>query len=214
MISKLPQTLLIILSFSLVLTSDTNMTLSNTIVKVSEQGGKISISTVSSDSNSTTESVTINFSSLKEKNDRGEEIGKSAMINHFFNNFSQLNFTVGPFISTTYQRKKAYSVDIRANDIIKNGTNFLATIHIFNETGSIDMGGADYAGVKKGTVKFSVMVENWPFCQKSNDTVCEGIHCCQQGEESEVGKYLDFEFEITGNKAATCVQNSTKTAKQ
>ena len=191
--------LLIMLSLiSYVFSDDVDMTIKNVTVKVMGHSGKIAITSIKSNSTNTTkETITINFSSLSEKDINGNEVGKTSSVKHTFNNFAQMDFVLTPVLPIKFQTIDAFYVNLTANSIVTPESVFIGNIFIFNGTGIINIGGTETAEVSEGTVKFSLDLENWPFCQ--NMTVCEGPHCCQKGQTTEIGSFLDFDLEISGS---------------
>lgn len=184
------------------------MTISNVTVSVMGKSGKIKIFKKSENlTEQIEEEVNIRFGSLSEKDENGTEVGKAGPIKHSFNNFAQLDFSVTPITPILFQNISAYHLNLTASNLIKADTTFKAMIYIFNETGTIDIGGDDRANVGPGMVKFSAMIENWVFCK--NSSICQDDSCCEKGGVYEIGSYLDFDLEILGNKNASSIKSTT-----
>jgi hypothetical protein len=165
-IQKQIQIFLFFISISLIICQETTQTVKGVAVKVHGKSGKISIFTNNStnSSNTTTDEVTINFASLIERDVNGSEVGKTGPIKHSFENFAQMDFSVSPVEKITFQNLSAYCVNLTAYNVVTTNNTFTGSVFIFNETGIINMGGNDTVQVNPGSVKFSVNIENWPFC--------------------------------------------------
>ncbi len=187
------------------------VSVSGVSVKVLGQSGKLVITKNITNGNTTTEeSVTVNFSSLIERDNEGNEVGQSGQVKHSFNNFAQLNFTVSNFTEEKYQNLTVFKTSLTASEIVAADTNFTGTFYVFTEGGDIQTGKNETTKVAPGAVKFSVDVNNWPFCQSHNETdACEEPTCCQKGQDFEVGSYLDFDLQIKGGISANNTGNNT-----
>jgi len=176
------------------------MKLENITVDALGKSGKISIQkSIKRDNTTEINKVTLDFSSLKELDINGTEVGKSGSFKHSFNNFATLDFTISETSEVLYQNLTAFSFNIYANKVQGNSTKFTARLFIFNQTGEIKNGN-ETSNVQPGTVKLSLDIENWQFCKK--DAVCPGDNCCEQGQNKEIGQYLEFVMAIKGNKIA------------
>jgi hypothetical protein len=197
--------------FSLSFCGDAELEFKNVTVKVLGHSGKIQIAKNYSNGNTTTEeTVTINFSALKERDAQGNEVGKTGSVKHSFNNFAQLDFAVSEVVETKFQNLTVFSTTLKASKIVKDETTFTGSVLIFAQDGEIVTGINETAKVTAGAIKFSVDVEAWPFCDDKIDP-CEGPTCCQKGNQREAGAYLDFELEIKGQKEANKSLDSNST---
>jgi len=187
-----------------------SMTLDDISVKALGHSGKISITKTTTNSTNGTEinEVVMDFSSLIERDINGTEVGTSGPNKHSYNNFAQMDFTISEMTTIKYQNLTALTFNLFATNLIEASTSFQGILYIFNDTGSIKAGEREFANVDVGTVKFSVEINNWPFCEVTDQ--CPGPHCCKKGQTVEVGKYLDFEMEIKGKDAAKKTNNNKK----
>lgn len=205
------QFLLITLAISLINAQkkpeDRNMTMGDINVKALGHSGKIRIQKEFKTENKTeTNTVTLDFSSLRELDQDGNQVGKSGKIKHSYNNFAQLDFTVGKVNQIQYQNLSASTFDFTATGMQDINTKFNANLYIFNQTGEIKNGN-ETSNVKPGAVKLSIGVNNWRFC--TLNATCPGVNCCQQGNKTETGKFLEFEMVIKGNNTAISENNKT-----
>lgn len=166
------------------------------LLNVKGQSGKIALTKSATDTESK-KSTTITMKSLYEKDKDGNIIGTSGSLKHSFNNFAQLDFEFSPLVNSTYQELSCRYYNFTATDIVNENTTLTAFIYIFQENGTITVGEDQEVDVKEGTVKFSVEVENWPFCLAKSE--CSDSTCCQKGSTYEVGSYLDFTIEMKTN---------------
>ena len=197
--------------FSLNFCDDADLLLNDVAVKVLGQSGKIQIVKNYTTGNETKlETVTINFSALREKDKDGNDVGTTGPVKHSFNNFTELNFTVDPVQIGNVLNLTAISTTLTATDIIGNkiGT-FVAKVVVFNETGVIETGTNETVKVNAGTLKFTVDVKDWQFCDGAVNDTASAI--CVKGDERETGAFLDFELEIKGQKEANRSLNSNST---
>jgi hypothetical protein len=192
-------TILIICLFSIYHQQDAEQTVDNVTLKILGHSGKMVINKTMITENSTeTESITIRFGALKERNSNGEEVGKAGSIKHSFNNFAQLDFTISPLIEGTFQNLSVYQTKLTAKKIVVDDTVFSGYVYIFKQNGTIETGENEKYDVKPGNIKFSVELENWPFCQE--EATCPGATCCKNGNLYEVGSLIDFSLEMSGSK--------------
>jgi hypothetical protein len=210
MLSRYLLGLVLLTISSLSFQQELNYTLNKVSLKILGQSGKMRITTnrtniLNGTNVTTTEQVVVCFKSLKELNLNGSEVGKTGDVKHSFNNFAQLYFTVSNLTKGTFQNLSVISVNFTATKIVNDKTTLTGMVHIFNDTGVINMGNSETANVIPGNVKFSIMVNDWPFC--TNETSCLGSTCCKSGQTNEIGAYLDLGIQIYGNTTAK-VKNS------
>lgn len=133
-ISKSFVILMILLSFlalSYVVCQETEMKVKDVSVKVMGQSGKISItSTQTVGGVDKVDTITINFSSLKEKDSSGNEVGKNGSVKHSFNNFATMDFEVSKVTTVKFQNIDAYSDSLTAKDIVTKNSNLIGTFYI------------------------------------------------------------------------------------
>jgi len=199
--------------FSLNFCDDAEWSLNDVAVKVLGQSGKIQIAKNYTSGNETNlETVTINFSALREKDKDGNDVGTTGSVKHSFNTFATLDFVVNPFQEGKFQNLTVFSTTLTASDIIgdKIGT-FVATVLVFNETGVIETGTNETANVHAGALKFTVDVKDWQFCDGTVEEPADSPAICQKGQDRETGAFLDFELEIKGQKEANRSLNSNST---
>jgi len=173
-------------------------------LKILGHSGKMRLSYTNSTENGTdTNSIEIDFDSLIERNNAGEEVGKSGKQKHSFNNFAQLDFQINDFVEKKFQNLSVFETSLVVKQFLENAT-FTAFVNIFNETGIIDTGANNSVRVNRGTMKFSVLIENWSFC--SNNSITEAN--CVKGQDVEVGSYVDFTIKIKGKDSAKKTDSS------
>lgn len=167
-------------------------------LKILGHSGKIRLSYSNNSGNFTeSSSIDIDFDSLIERNAAGEEVGKTGKQKHSFNNFSQLDFVISEFAETKFQNLSVFQTSLVVDKFLES-SKFTAYIYIFNETGTIDTGANNTVNVNKGTLKFSVKIENWSFCL--NNTVADAN--CVKGQNVEAGSFVDFVITIKGKESA------------
>ena len=186
------------------------MNLEEISVKALGQSGKITInkSIKSSDGTIEDNEVTLDFSSLTELDINGTVIGKSGNFKHSFNNFAQLDFKVSEVTTVLYQKLTALTFNLQATGIQDDSTKFNGRLFIFNDTGKITNGDNENADIVPGTVKLSIDIENWKFC--TEEGACPGINCCKNGQDREIGKYVEFVLAIKGKEIAKENGNNKK----
>jgi len=198
--------------FSLNFCDDADLSLNDVAVKVLGQSGKIQIAKNYTNGNETTlETVTINFSALRERDANGADVGTTGKVKHSFNNFATFNFVVEPVQVGKFQNLTVLSTTLTASNIVNDtqGT-FVAKVLVFNETGVIETGINETAKVNAGALKFTVDVNDWPFCDGTVEDQ-ESLAFCQKGQDRETGAFLDFELEIKGQLQANKSLNSNST---
>jgi hypothetical protein len=179
--------------------NDKEKQLGNYKLKILGQSGKIRLSYSNNTENfRESSSIDIDFDSLIERNQRGEEVGKSGKQKHSFNNFAQLDFQITDFIETKFQNLSVFQTYLVVEKFLES-SKFTAFVYIFNETGSIDTGAGNIVSVNKGTLKFSVLINNWSFCL--NNTFIADANCVR-GQNIEVGSFIDFTINIKGKDSA------------
>lgn len=169
------------------------------LVNVKGQSGKIAVTKAANDKEAKS-TATITMKSLYEKDKDGNIIGTSGNKKHSFNNFAQLEFAFSPLVNDTYQELACRYFNFTATNIVNEDTTLTAYVYIFQENGTITVGEDQEVNVTEGSMKFSVQVNNWPFCLPKNE--CEGTTCCTKGNTYEVGSYLDFTIEMKNNDAS------------
>ena len=179
--------------------NDKEKQLGNYKLKILGQSGKIRLSYSNNTENfRESSSIDIDFDSLIERNQSGQEVGKSGKQKHSFNNFAQLDFQITDFIETKFQNLSVFQTSLVVEKFLES-SKFTAFVYIFNETGSIDTGAGNIVSVNKGTLKFSVLINNWSFCL--NNTFVADANCVQ-GQNVEVGSFIDFTINIKGKDSA------------
>lgn len=211
--NKLSILAIILLSlFSLNLCQDGDVAVNGVSVKLLGQSGKLVLTkNITSGNTTTEESVTVNFSSLSEKDENNAVVGKSGAIKHSFENFAQLDFTITNFTEGKFQNLTVYQTSFVAEKIVNPDTTFTGTFYVFTQDGEITTGTNETTKVAPGVVKFSIDINKWPFCSNT-DATCDDqtdATCCKQGQNLEIGKYLDFALEIKGNKIINKTESST-----
>jgi hypothetical protein len=185
---------------NLILCQDAQMKLDDFTVYALGKSGKIIINRLIRRDNTTeNNSVTFDFSSLKELDINGTEVGKSGPNKHSFNNFATLDFKISETSKVIYQNLGALTFDLTASNIQDTSTLFSGRLFIFNQTGTINNNG-ETSNVEPGTVKLSINIQNWNFC-KQNAT-CPGFNCCTKGNVTEVGSFLEFVMVVKGKESA------------
>lgn len=128
-------------------------------LKVLGQSGKISLSY---NDTSFSNSQTIEFDSVYERNAQGQIIGNTGSTKHSVNSFASQDFTFSSVATTTYQGLACDNLNFTTT-MINNQATLKVLLYIFKQAGSITTSNENLT-VKEGSLKFSVVVENWPFC--------------------------------------------------
>jgi hypothetical protein len=184
---------------NLLICQDANVRLNDISVEALGKSGKIRINkSIKRDNTTESNTITLDFSSLKELDVNGTEVGKSGETKHSFNNFAQMDFTISQS-NVVYQNLTALAIDLTATNIQLNATRFSAKLFIFNQTGSISNNG-ESASVEPGTIKLSIDIQNWNFCKQN--ALCPGINCCKRGNDEEVGNFLEFVMTVKGKESS------------
>jgi hypothetical protein len=177
---------------------DKEKQIGNYKLKVLGRSGKIRLSYSNNTENFPESSrIDIDFDSLIERNATGAEVGKTGKQKHSFNNFAQLDFQITDFVETKFQNLSVFQTSLVVDKFLES-SKFTVFVYIFNESGSIDTGAKNNVTVNKGTLKFSVKIDNWSFCL--NNTVAEAN--CVTGQTVEVGSFVDFAITIKGKDSA------------
>mmetsp|Transcript_11550 Transcript_11550/g.14505 ORF Transcript_11550/g.14505 Transcript_11550/m.14505 type:complete len:2323 (+) Transcript_11550:126-7094(+) len=141
--------------------------------------------------------VRISFHHISERDVNGGPVGLVGPVSHSFKNISQLRFGTSPFVRTTYQDLCVERIDLRSG--LKFGSSsdevhFGAILYIFCENGTIAIAGNstynESMAVTVGTLKFSVFVEDWPFCN-GTQAGSSLTYCTDADNQGEYGSYLD-----------------------
>lgn len=166
--------------------ADKSVTVGEITTRVLGQSGKITVFKGANESGG----VTITFDEISEKTESGAVINE-----HTLKTFASQNFVFSNQTTTTYQDSglNVTQFSFSAN-ISDSATTLKATItvyvYIFTEPGIIVVDDQNET-VKSGDMKFTVFIQNWPFCGMP------GISC-KQGQN---GSYLEFAIEIKGKNA-------------
>jgi hypothetical protein len=188
-------------------TPEPDISMDDVSVKALGHSGKISLSRTFNTTNGTeSNDVIINFSHLKELDMNGNEVGKSGSQKHSFNNFAQLDFTVSDVNQVKYQNLSASKFSLTASGIQTSETRLIGSIYVFNQTGMIKNGENETANVQPGTVKLSVDIENWKFCDMGENST--DYNLCQNGQTREEGKWIELGMSIKGKQHA--MENGSK----
>lgn len=181
-----------------------SMSYNDVTIKILGQSGKMEVTRAAAVTPTTDkETITITMSSLKEKDADGNEVGKGGDTKHSYQNFAQLDFTFSDFEDTNFSGVKCRKLKFGspAGALFPSlGTTLNINVYLFFESGTVKTGNVSSFDVKKGTMKFSVDVNNWPFCLPKE--TCKDSTCCLKGQANEVGSFLDFEIEIKGDKTS------------
>ena len=101
--------------------------------------------------------------------------------------------------SSKYKNLSVFRFDFSAKNIVNANSTFMCQILIFNDTGSIEIGENKICPSR--TVKFSGVIINWPFCK--DKFICIDSSCCQQGQTTEIGNFLDFSMQLSSKFQAS-----------
>lgn len=179
----------------------TSATVKGVTLKVKGHSGKMTISRTNEDN--TTSSVDIEFDSISEVDANGTAVGKSSNPKHSFNTFANQNFTIEEPVADKFQNLTVRLVKMVTTKIVDDNTRLRVFVYVFEQAGTIEVGANQTQNVTEGSVKFSVDVENWPFCTANGTASTK----CTQGKTEEVGKYLDFAIKVSGKEALTKKDN-------
>jgi hypothetical protein len=210
--NKLSIVAIILISlFSMNFCQDIEVSINGVSVKALGQFGTLVLTKNITNGNTTTEeSVTVNFASLKERDENGNEVGKAGKFLHSIENFAELQFAVSEFTEAIYQNLSVYKASLFASNVVVEETSFTGTFYVFTQEGEITTGTNETVKVVPGAVKFSIDVVNWPFCSNT-DSTCDDqtdATCCLNENSIETGSFLDFELEIKGNRQAYDIENN------
>lgn len=166
--------------------ADEEVTAEGVSVKLQGQSGGMTIGRTENpdqDKNA----VKIKFDAIQERDSSGKIVGTSSNTKHSFNNFAQLSFEISSLQDTEYENLTAKRINFNAS-IPSVSATLLVQTYIFTEAGNITVDG-EITEVKKGTVKFNIILDGWTFCTGST---------CSKGGTEEVGAYVDLTISIKG----------------
>jgi hypothetical protein len=194
--------LIIFLSiFSLITSQNSALKFNNLTVEVFNQS-KIFVITNKYKNNITgyNETYTFQLNSLVERDINGTAIGGQ---DHQIN-FSNVKFKVGNF-EEGHNGNVSLSL-IELNTFQDLNTNFTMSIYvgIYQQAGSIQYNYNKTLEMLPGQMEINYKIFNWTFCQ--NLTLpCNGKNCCVQGNQTQIGAYLDLSFNVTGQSNVTSI---------
>ena len=170
-----------------------NVTVGNYSVDILGRSGKININYIKESR------LTFEFSKLAEVFTNGTEIEKKA-VNHTFDNFANLDFEVSNFTAGQFQNLSCISTNIKLKSFFRK-TALDASFYIFNQSGLIKTGvqvinGTNvdvFENVTVGSVKMSLGVQNWTFCNNLGDANDEAV--CNFGIDTKNIK-TELELEV------------------
>lgn len=178
---------LFFLSSTFILTKDEEKYFGNYKLKVEGKGGIIHLQY------SNISQITIEFLRMIEVTKEGTLIKGL----HSLYNFTHLDFEVSDFTNTTYQDLNTSIITTKVNNFIKQGSMIMCQIIIFNQKGLIDTGNNITENVSEGTMKLSMNIVNWPFCNNSGSETDEK-ECSYSNGEFIKNQYLDVGIELKG----------------
>lgn len=121
--------------------------------------GKI---TLAYDDPSYNNSQVIDFSSIYELNAQEEVIGNTGSIKHSVNSFASQDFDFSDMVSTTFQGLACSNLNF-TTAMVDGQATLQVLLYIFSEAGNI-ITYNETLPVEEGSMKFSVVVKDWPFC--------------------------------------------------
>lgn len=153
-------------------------------VKALGKSGKILLSR----KGKSNDSITIEMDSMQEYDASGNVVGATGRKKHSFNSFANQEFTFSALKDTTYNNLTCKSFDFNAYLKGPNAT-LKVTVYLFKESGEMDIGKNESDGVKEGSLKWSIEINNWDFCGTNGSG-------CKKGGKEEVGDHLDFQIVV------------------
>jgi len=150
--------------------------------------------------------VKIKFDHISERDAGGGAVGTTGLVSHTFPDLSPLIFESSPLVRTTFQSLCVEQIEVRSGLDFSHGNtsstedvHFGAIFYIFCENGTILIAGNstvnETVSVEDGSMKFSVFVEDWPFCE-GNSASDEFRQCTSSNNQSQFGTYLDVGLTI------------------
>merc|ERR1712136_276599 len=153
-------------------------------VDVLGQSGKFTLYKEALGKSADPDAVTVTMSGLYELDEDGEEVGTSGSTKHSINTFAAQDFTVEDAVET--------SIDGVPASLIKFYSSVSTIGQITVDTWVIESLGTvgppnETWSVIPGDVKWSITLSDWTWCG------------CSQGNQDQVGEYVDVEIEIKGS---------------
>ena len=209
--------LLIVVIFSCAFSADPEIKIGSCTTRVKGHSGKITLEcekkTTNSDYVDNSGEVILetiiwdlDFSTLRERDSQGVEVGKSGTRKHTFNNFAQLDFTFTTVAETKYQGLSATTFSFNTQ---ANGADLKIDIFLFTQDGNLTIGNTltketETLAVTKGSLKFNVNITGWTFCSAPADS-CDpktDNSCCKDGNTYQTGSVLELEIILTRRNAS------------
>jgi hypothetical protein len=134
---------------------------------------------------------TADWGNLREVDADGASVGGSS---HDYNSVASTDFEFGAIEPVEYQGIGAQQVSFWVTDLVDYDTSLTVDVILFNETGTVTNDDEELS-VERGSTKFSIAIDNWPFC--TTDT-CSG----------DVGEYLELSIDIKGKDSKA--ENNTE----
>jgi len=158
---------------------------SGTSIKVLGQSGKVTITNG--------ESITMEFDSIQEVDENGNIVGKTGPLSqkHSINSFATQNFEFSEVTTEQYNNVSTdvFSFNTHINDI---GRMSVKT-YIIREENTVSTTNESWS-VSAGDLKWNILLSDWTWCTP-----------CADG----IGKYIDLDIVIKGDKEATSDGNKT-----
>eukprot|EP00450_Noctiluca_scintillans_P006922 CAMPEP_0194481062 /NCGR_PEP_ID=MMETSP0253-20130528/3656_1 /TAXON_ID=2966 /ORGANISM="Noctiluca scintillans" /LENGTH=639 /DNA_ID=CAMNT_0039320525 /DNA_START=154 /DNA_END=2073 /DNA_ORIENTATION=- len=153
-------------------------------VDVLGQSGKFTLYKEALGKSADPDAVTVTMSGLYELDEDGEEVGTSGSTKHSINTFAAQDFTVEDAVET--------SIDGVPASLIKFSSSVSTIGQITVDTWVIESSGTvgppnETWSVIPGDIKWSITLSDWTWCG------------CSQGNQDQVGEYVDIEIEIKGS---------------
>ena len=150
--------------------------------------------------------VTVMMDYIHELDASGNIIGTSGPNHgkHSRETFASVDFDIFDAVQSNEFDVTSYAVDFFTE--LMESAKLNVTIHVFNQDGTIHPTANETFAVNAGTIKFSIAIDSWPFCQGESDSSSMGKACA-----SDYGEFLELGVEIKGRDSGDAEQaTSTK----
>jgi len=160
------------------------LTYDDVSVQIQEQSGKMTMGTTGG------LEVVVTFDFIKEVDSDGNDVGESGPDDqkHRMDTFANTDFTIGTQYHTEVYGVPAKAIRFSAQ-LVDDQATLIITVFIFTNEGVISPTSTESFSIFKGSVKFNVELESWPFC-----TALDSEDPCQE----RVGAFIDMGIRIEG----------------
>jgi len=156
--------------------------------------------------------VTIFVDSIVEKDSNGNEVGTKRSPNrnkHQFNSLAKTDFTISNFEPGLFEGLCVETLNLTAtfpflsSSSTNSSSSLVLSVFFFCENGTVHLAPNtsfnESFDVMVGTLKFSVTLDNWPFCNGYGSDVDRLYFCKDQGT-GQYGSFVDIGINIGGKR--------------